>query len=477
MGKNKPLRVIVLGGGPSGLCAAWNLVQDGYEVMLLEKEPICGGQSITFQKGEYRYDLGPHNIHSQRKIVIGFLKNILREDFFQHEFSSQIYFRNRRINYPFMGADLLRSINPITAIGCLLNFASTHVASFFLPDFKDNESYETWIVNRFGRKFYNIYFAPYSQKVWKIPPNEISDVVAKSRIAVSSIIEIIHTMIFKTQRYHPENARMIDNFYPRKGIGSISDFFTKGIIQGGGKIINGAKVEKIVLQNNLLKELGYSHKGDFLRLDLADTKVLSTLPVNELILMFDGHIPDDIIDSARGLDFVSEVFLYMNVKKPDIFGVPLFYFSEPEFPFNRIYDVGEFSRDMVPAGKNAICLEISCNYNDEIWNTDDSGLFEKCIVPLERHRLFDRELVEDYHTRRLVHAYPRFRIGYEKRLKTVFGYISTLSNLISFGRQGLFTYANIDDAIWMGFEVAKNINYYKRIGLSIKDLLPNYIAF
>lgn len=481
MGQNMPLKIVVLGAGPSGLCAAWNLVKDGHQVIVIEKESVCGGLSKTFQQGNYKYDLGPHNIHSQRKSTINFLKKNLGENFVKRKFWANIYFRGKRINYPFWGADVLRSISLFTAANCGISFLWSRFITFFAPKFKDDGSYETWIVNRFGRKFYNIFFAPYSEKVWKISPKEISDIVAKKRIPVSGILEIIHSIISKQQRFHPENPRLIDNFYHLHGVGKISDFFVREILEGKGKIITEATVKKIVVDQCKVKQIHYSHKNKNKCIDFekekSEGKVLSTIPVNEMVMMLGGNIPETVILAAKGLDFTSEVLLYLNLNKRDVFNIPLFYFSEWEFPFNRIYDVGIFSREMVPAGKNAICLEISCNRGDEIWRMDDEALFEKCISPLEKYHLLHRTEVEYYHTRRIEHAYPRFRLGYRENLKIIFKYLDQLQNLMSFGRQGLFAYANVDDAIWMGFEVAKNIRYQDRMRLSAEELLPSYISY
>lgn len=481
--EKQPLKIIVLGAGPGGLCAAWNLVQDGHRVTVLEKEPVCGGQSITFKKEGYRYDLGPHNIHPQRKSIINFLKGNLGEDFVKHNFYAQIYFRGKRINYPFVGVDVLKSLSFFTAAKCGLSFALSHALSFFIPKFKDDGSYKTWIVNRFGRAFYNIYFGPYSRKVWGVPAEQISDIVAKKRVAVSGIIELIHSIIFKQQFYHPENPSMIENFYPQEGVGAIADFFVKGIRDGGGEIIVGAKVNKIVSRSGVIKEVNYVKDGKVVSLSFDSDKagrgkVISTIPINEMVLMLeDTQKSEAVKNAAEGLDFTSEVFLYMNINKPHIFGAPLLYFSEAHFPFNRVYDVGIFSRRMVPQGKNALCLEITCNYDDQVWNMDDGAIFEKCIVPLEKHNLLKRSDVESFHTRRLAQAYPRFRVGYEKKLNTIFNYLHGISNLTSLGRQGLFSYANVDDVIWMGFEVAKHVGYEERLSLPIRELLPQYIAF
>jgi len=480
MGENGRLNVCVLGAGPSGLCAAWNLVRDGHRVTVLEKENVWGGQSLTFERDGFRYDLGPHNIHSQRRSVIDFLKKNIGPEFISHEFFAEIYFRSRRIRYPFMGSDVLHSLHPLTAAACAVSFAGSRLRSFFIPAFRDDGGYEKWIVNRFGRKFYEIYFAPYSEKIWGVPPAELSDVIAKKRIAVRGILELVHMLLFKRRDFHPENPTMIDNYYPRRGVGAIADFFAKGILEGGGQIRTGCRVEAVELEGRTLKAVRFLENGKTDRIASEGPeplKVLSTIPVNDLASALEGEMPGAVREAASGLDYTSEIFLYLNLRNKEAFGVPLLYFSEPEFPFNRIYDNRLFSPATVPEGKNALCVEMTCGLNDRRWNASDTELAENCIAKLEAHGLLKRDDVEAFHTRRLTHAYPRFRIGYETKLKTLFAFFSGLDNLITFGRQGLFSYANVDDAIWMGFEVAKHLRYQDRISLTPKELLPDYISF
>lgn len=473
-------RVVILGGGPSGLCAAWNLVRDGYKVTLLERESVCGGQSITFSNHGFKYDLGPHNIHSRRPSVIRFLKDNLGEEFNRHDFSAEIFFQGKRLQYPFVGLDILKSVHIATMVKIAISFLLRRGSSIFMRQFQDDGSYETWIVNRFGRAFYDIFFGPYSKKVWGIPPAELSDQVAKKRIPVTSIIELLHSLLFKTQRFHPENYRLIENYYPRNGVGVISDFFERGILEGGGEIIKDATVTKLLFKGSNIDKIIYLTGSSENTLDLSlakESQVLSTIPINDLVGTMEYELPKDVIKSSDELDFSSEVFLYLNLKTPHAFGIPLLYFSESIFPFNRVYDVGIFSNKMVPNGKNALCFEITCNYGDERYQADDDFLYKLCISALEKYGLLHRSQVESYHTKRLEHAYPRFRIGYQNRIKLILKFMENVQNLTTFGRQGLFSYANIDDAIWMGFEVAKHLRYKDRMALSLDELLPDYINY
>lgn len=474
-----PKKIVILGAGPSGLAAAWSLVRDGHHVLVLEKENVCGGQCITFARGGFRYDLGPHNIHSKHRVVLDFLKQKLGQELRSNEFFAQIYFRGKRIDYPFEGLDVLKAVRPWTGAWCALSFFGNRFFSIFNPRVRDDGTYETWIVNRFGRRFFDIFFGPYSEKVWGIPTRELSDLVAKRRIPVRGFFELIRLVIFREQRFHPENPKTVKSFYPRLGIGEVAKCFVREIEQGGGIIKNGAEVKQLVVESGCVKEVSYSWRDRNERIvsqGLGETNnlyVLSTIPVNKLVGMTVGEIPPEVADAAKGMDFTAEVFLYLDLNCADAFKVPVFYFSDSEFPFNRIYDIGQFSRDMVPEGKTALCLEVSCTVGDEVWNIDDQTLFEMCLKPLERHKLLFRSQVDGFHTRRLSHAYPRFRVEYEENLRKIFDYLDFLSNIWSFGRQGLFSYANIDDAIWMGFQVATNLPLRQKIGLTTMDLFPD----
>jgi len=481
MGGPKSLNIVVLGAGPGGLCAAWNLVQDGHRVVVLEKEPTWGGQSLTFEHDGYRFDLGPHNIHSRHRAVLDFFAERLADQWVERKLTAEIYFRRRRVEYPLVGTQVLRFLPWGTSLLCGLSFLWGRLLSLFVSVFKDDGSYETWMINRFGRRFYDIFFGPYTFKTWGVPPSQLSDLIAKKRVVVQTLVDLIKSVLFKTEFPHPENPRLNRQCYPRKGVGEICDFFAKGVLAGGGRILTGASVCEVRLENKRCVGVSYDLNGERENLDFGNSKddsgweVISTIPLNNLILSMKGTVPPEVRQAASELDFTSEVFLFLKVDGEEVFNVPLLYFSEAEFPFNRIYDVRLFSPEMVPAGKNALCLELTCREGDETWNLPEAQVFEKCMAPLERHGLLDRRRVEGHLVRRLKHAYPLFRVGFQERLQSIFDYLFTLENLLSFGRQGMFSYANVDDVVWMGFEIAKNLPYQNRMRLHLEELLPEYI--
>jgi protoporphyrinogen oxidase len=480
------MNIVIVGAGPGGLAAAWNAVQDGHHVIVLEKEEYHGGAASTFEKGGFRYDLGPHNFHPSRKSIIKFVRTNFQERLLTLDNPQvKIYFLGKDYNYP-LGPQIFHVLPFFTTFLCGVSFMWQRLLLFLGLATPEDGSYKVWVTNRFGKKFYDIFFGPYTEKTWGFPATELSDTVAIKRIPVKGLSDLIRSLVFNTNPHDPKHSQTHEdmvNVYPKTGIGEISDFFVNEIKKFGGKIFTGCNVNGIAMEGKRVAGIHYSQGGQNKYIDfhqeggLEDWAVISTAPITELLLMTQANLPVEVIEAARGLDYSSMVLLYLDINKPDVFGNHLYYFTEDEFPFNRVYDVGLFSRDMVPPGKNAICLEFSCTYKDDIWNSQLDQIFNLAITPLEKHGLLKRTDIESYHTRHLQYAYPRFRVGYKEKLRTIFNYIETVENLDTIGRQGLFSYANVDDVMWMAFQITKHLCYKDRLYLPLEELLPEYIDY
>ena len=62
--------VVILGAGPAGLTAAWELRKHDVPVMVLEKDPrYVGGLARTVEHHGYRFDIGGHRFFSKNQEI------------------------------------------------------------------------------------------------------------------------------------------------------------------------------------------------------------------------------------------------------------------------------------------------------------------------------------------------------------------------------------------------------------------------
>jgi hypothetical protein len=55
------------------------------------------------------------------------------------------------------------------------------------------------------------------------------------------------------------------------------------------------------------------------------------------------------------------------------------------------------------------------------------------------------------------HAYPRFRLGFQTRRQACLSFLHRYENFISYGRQGGFSYLNVDGAVNQDFRAASSV--------------------
>lgn len=470
--------VAILGGGITGLTSAYVLCKKGFKVTVIEKNDYAGGLAATFSHKKYLLDYGPHNFHTHNPEVMRFVNNELGVQLNRMKVtSSKLFFMGKFVNYPLKIGDAIKNLDWKLSARCFVGYIVSRIALKFKFNNKER-SFEEWVENRFGRFIYDLYFGPYVNKVWGLPGSELDALIARKRIPEPSLFSLIVRALsgIKHGKKHSEDPESVESYYPPKGIGVISDALKDRIVASGGAVDLGCKLTSVVSNDgDGTKYIEYMHNGREKKLEWDH--LISTIPINELFSVIGVPGSEKIVKDVEMLPYRSIILLYMFLSVEKVFDVPWIYFNEknnPDLIFNRMYEIGNFSQDMIHEGKGVICLEITCYKGDELWKKNDEELFDICMNYLEKNKFVQRKDVREIMTKRLDVAYPVFRKGYHNHLLRTIEFLAKEGDIFCIGRQGLFSYANIDHCIDMGlrldelFDSTPNLNKFY-------DLYTNYI--
>ncbi|MEW6556599.1 MAG: FAD-dependent oxidoreductase [Elusimicrobiota bacterium] len=451
------MKVLILGAGITGLSCALKLAENGIDIEILEEKLYVGGLAASVKIDGNTFDYGPHAYHSNTPEVLSQLKKLADNNFVELKKNVRIKFQGKYYKYPLEATDIIFKLNPLLAAKCLFDYLFVNIKNSFIKS-KINST-EDWLVSRFGRTLYNIYFGPYTQKVWGLKPSQMSSLFAQHRIPHTSLITVaIKSFLTGTKKLtgkeHKYSPLVIDFFYPKDGAGSIPKRMAKKIFEHNGNIYLNSKIIAVNWENNKIKSVTYkSNKGI---IELKSDYFVSTIPITDLLSMFNPPVNHEIISIANETHYRAIVVVCLLINKPKVFDAEWIYFTNKIF--NRLSDIKNCgATNAVKEGKTGLMAEITCDVGDNIWNADKEFLCQKVIKELEEEGFINRADVLKYDILKVRNGYPIYNIDYEVRMDKITKYIENFDNLLISGRQGLFKYVDMDVAMEMGIITAEHI--------------------
>ncbi len=438
--------VLVLGGGPAGLTAAYLLARAGRRVVVLEAEDQVGGLAKTVEIDGYRFDLGGHRFFTKSIEVDMLWHEILGEEFLLRPRMSRIYWNGRFLDYPLRGPDVIRKLGPVELTRCVASYVKAAV----MPKRKE-ESFEDWVSNRFGKRLYELFFKTYTEKLWGVPTTEIRAEWAAQRIKGLSFFSAAKAAFFGNKGNKVKS--LISEFnYPRYGPGQMWDAMTEAIEAEGGEVRLSAPVETLELED-----------GRVVRVEAGGevyepAAVISSLPLRETVRMASPRVPDEILDAALGLRYRDFLTVALVVDGEDLFPDNWLYIHEPAVRVGRIQNYRSWSPWMVPdPDKACIGLEYFCFEGDDLWMMDDDDLVELAARELEQLGLAPRSKVERGFAIRVPKAYPIYDVEYAERVGIIRDWLEMTENLQQVGRNGLHRYNNSDHSMLTAMRAVDNL--------------------
>lgn len=447
-------RVVILGGGPCGLSAAWELLknENDFEVTIIEKDAKPGGLCITNEKDGFRFDLGGHRFLSNNQELVDDVCGMMGDEFLTPERRSVILMGGKEFKYPLAAKDILSNMDLFTSVKCFANYLLTAGANKFRQT--NDNSFEDWIVNRFGRTLYDIFFGPYTEKLWGISPTKISSDWASQRISLLNLCDVV-LRLFKLKGGTPRTYAQ-KYFYPKEGIGQMFDVMRDVILSDGGSIIFNAEVKKVNVEGDSVKEISFDVNGQRETIDCD--YVISTISLPDLVeSLCDGTL-NGLKQHTDALKYRGVRFMNIMVDRPDISQNTWMYVSEKEHLMTRVQEPKRRSPYSAPEGQTSVMLEIPCDVNDSVWSASDSDIFDRCIASLDKLDIKIKDDVLGYFSTYVTQGYPVYSVGYNEHRKQLMDFIHSYKNIVTCGRQGTFRYIFMDTAMEMGVNAARQLS-------------------
>ena len=441
--------VVIIGGGPAGLTAAYELCKLGLQPIVLEKENKVGGLSRTESYKGYYFDLGGHRFFTKVKEVKRLWHETLNGEFLRRPRLSRIYYNRRFFFYP------LKPLNALVGLGfwestlIVLSYVKWH----FFPH-KREDTFEEWVTNRFGKRLFQTFFKTYTEKVWGIPCSELKAEWAAQRIKDLSLKTAVLSMFVKPKK---TIKTLIEEFeYPRLGPGLMWRTLTEGIERYNGRVRLSSDVVKIIRDGRRIESVMVANNGS--QETISGSSFISSMPVTEFIKKLHPEPPEEVLTAATKLKYRDFLTVCLIVNKPHLFPDNWIYIHDPTVRVGRIQNFKNWSPDMVPdQEKTSLGLEYFCSEGDELWTMSDTELIELGKREVERIGLASSSDVEDGCVIRVPKSYPIYDSDYRDGLETIRKFVDGLENFQTVGRNGLHRYNNQDHAMLTGMLAVRNL--------------------
>ncbi len=492
-------RAIIVGAGPAGLTAAYELLTktDDIQPIVIEKSEYMGGISRTVNYRGNRIDIGGHRFFSKSDRVMEWWLKMLPLEASEtgsvaikyHRMEktiarngngpdpaaenrvmllrprkSRIYYLRRFFDYP-----MTLSKDTLLNLGLWRTFkiGLSYVRSSFLP-IKPEQNLEQFFINRFGRELYETFFKSYTEKVWGVPCHQISAEWGAQRIKGLSIwATLAHALKKATNSSGGADisqkgvqTSLIEQFlYPKYGPGQMWEEVSRQVLEMGGEIRTGQKLATVETYGTRVKSIQIANCATGATETLTGDFFFSTAPIRELLRSFDVPPPKKVLEVSEGLvyrDFITVGLLVPSLKIRNVTDNWI-YIQEPDVKLGRLQVFNNWSPFMVSnPGQVWLGLEYFCNQSDPIWNLSDAEMVALAKEELSKIEIIDAADVLDATVLRMEKAYPAY-FGTYDRFGEIREFVDRYENLFLVGRNGMHRYNNQDHSMLTAMMAVENI--------------------
>ena len=435
--------VVVLGAGPAGLGTALRLGRrDEYDVAVLERANVVGGNAGSFALDGQRVDYGSHRLHPTcAPEILDDIRTMLGGDLLDQRRHGRIRLQGRWVHFPLQPLDLLLHVPPAFALGIVRDLLPAAGRASVSAD-----TFAGVLERRLGTTICQEFYFPYARKIWGLSPDEIDAEQARRRVSAASIAKMVRKVLRAVPGVGPRGGGRF--YYPRLGFGQISEGYLEGAIAHGAKVELGSTVTAIECRPGGGATVSFEDAGGVRR--VAADRVISTIPLTVLVRAIRPAAPDDVLAAADSLRYRAMLLIYLVLETDRFSEYDAHYFPGADVAITRLSEPKNYSRHG-PEGSTVLCAELPCSQDDAHWRMSDEDLRDLVLAALARAGAPVVSAVRRVVSRRLTHAYPIYDRAFHAHLDSLDGWVRGLDGILTVGRQGLFAHDNTHHTLAMAY--------------------------
>jgi protoporphyrinogen oxidase len=508
---------IIIGAGPAGLTAAYELLdKTDIKPIIYEATDYIGGISKTVNYKGNRIDIGGHRFFSKSDRVMSWWQNILPlqgapakddkvvgrevplskeclrrpigskepkkceapdpeetdEVMLNRSRLSRIFFLRKFFDYPVsLNYNTFANLGIKRAVKIGLGYIKSS-----LHKIDEENSLEDFFINRFGVELYHTFFKDYTEKVWGVKCSDIAADWGAQRIkglsikkAVSHAIKKSFTRDSSISQKNVETSLIGQFMYPKHGPGQMWEKVAELVTENGGEIHHKHRAVGVEADGNNINSIKIRNEETGEVETVTGDYFFSTMPVRDLINSFESDVPSDVQEVAQGLmyrDFITvglllkEMKIKNETKNKTINNVVpdnWIYIQERDVKIGRLQIFNNWSPYMVADEDNVwIGLEYFCNEGDDMWNMSDKEFADFAIDELAKIDIIEKKDVLDNIVIHVQKTYPAY-FGTYDRFDVVRNFTDSFENLFLIGRNGMHRYNNMDHSMLTAMKAVENI--------------------
>jgi len=438
---DEKIETAILGGGLSGLTLAYLLDKNGIsDFLLLEKNSECGGLMRSAREQGFTFDIGgSHIIFSKDKKILNFMVHLLKDNVVRNRRNTKILYKNRYVKYPFENglADLPKEDNFECLYYFIQNLIKRKIGKIDKP-----KNFKEWCYYTFGKGIAEKYLIPYNEKIWKYPLEKIG-LEWVERVPNPSAEDIIKSSLgIETEGY----THQLYFYYPKYG--GIQSLIKSLETPVRKKIVTHFEIKEIERTGSRWVISNGREKYEF-------DKIVSTIPLPELVKVL-KHVPTQIKEIVNRLKFNSLITVALGVNTPKINHLSWLYIPDKYILPHRVSFPSNYSPYVSPEDKSLILAEITCNYGDEIFISEDENISKKVIGDLHALKIINKNDVCFSRVTRIKYAYVIPDLEYKENVIKLNEYFKNIG-IILCGRFAQWKYMNMDACVEAAMKVADKL--------------------